>query len=79
MCFKDNKSLANIKNQLMYSNWMNKEELKRLIEMNAKNYIENIHNFSEAFYLNLGDCLNLYSEINSFYLKDEEEGIEAQN
>jgi hypothetical protein len=47
--------------------------------MNAKNYIENIHNFSEAFYLNLGDCLNLYSEINSFYLKDEEEGIEAQN
>ena len=79
MCFKDNKSLANIKNQLMYSNWMNKEELKRLIEMNAKNYIENIHNFSEAFYLNLGDCLNLYSEINSFYIKDEEEGIEAQN
>jgi hypothetical protein len=78
MCSKENNILNNINNQLMYANWMNKEELKRLIEMNAKKYIENIHNFSEAFYLNIGDCVNLYSEINSFYTKEDEEGIEAQ-
>ena len=66
MCTRDTQSLENIHKQLGYANKMNMEELKRLIDTNAKRFVENLKTFSESFYPTLNDGISVWSTLTNY-------------
>lgn len=66
MCTKDTQSLENIHKQLGYANKMNMEELKKLISLNSKRFVNNIKTFAEAFYPTLNDGISVWSTLTSY-------------
>ena len=66
MCFKDSKELNFIYNQLGYANKMNIYELKKMIKIYCKRFLENFRNFDKEFYPTINDFLSTWSNMELF-------------
>jgi hypothetical protein len=66
MCFKDTRELNFISNQLGYANKMNIYELKKMINIYCKRFIENFLNFDKEFYPSINDFLNTWTNMEVF-------------
>ena len=66
MCTKDNQALENIHKMLGYANYMNSQQLKQIIEENAKRFVEITKEFANKFYPSLNDGITLWSTLNTY-------------
>ena len=66
MCYKDSKDLTLFSNQLGYANKMNIYELKKMIKIYCKRFIENFKNFDDNFYPSINDFLSTWSNMELF-------------
>lgn len=66
MCTRETQALENIHKQLGYANYMNVEELKKIIDNNCKKFVENTKGFAEIFYPSLTDGITVWSTLNSY-------------
>ena len=66
MCYKDTRELNFISNQLGYANKMNIYELKKMINIYCKRFIENFRNFDKEFYPTINDFLSTWSNMELF-------------
>ena len=66
MCTRDTQFFENPHKQLDYANCMNNEELKRLIEKNGKQFIDNFKQFADLLYPTLNDSLAVWSQLASY-------------
>ena len=66
MCYKDTRELNFVSNQLGYANKMNIYELKKMIKIYCKRFIENFFKFDQDFYPTINDFLNTWSNMEVF-------------
>ena len=66
MCTRDNQALENIHKILGYANYMNSEQLKKIIESNSNKFIEVVKEFANKFYPSLNDGITLWSTLNTY-------------
>ena len=66
MCTRQTQIENNLHKQFNYINWMYNEEIKKLINKNSEDFIENVKIFCDRIYPTLNDSLNVWSEIASF-------------
>ena len=66
MCFKDTRELNFVSNQLGYANKMNIYELKKMIKIYCKRFIENFFKFDQEFYPTINDFFNTWSNMEVF-------------
>ena len=66
MCSKESYLLDSYQKQLGYASKSNIDELRKMIKMHCKKYIENDSNFLKEFYPTLTDGLNVYSTFQMF-------------
>ena len=66
MCTRQTQIENNLHKQFNYTNWMNNQEIKKLINKNSEDFIENIKIFCDRIYPTLNDSFNVWSEIASF-------------
>jgi hypothetical protein len=66
MCTRETQNVENYRKQFGYSNKMNMEELKRIINLNVQRFTQNIKNFSEEFYPTLTDAINVWTCLTSY-------------
>ena len=66
MCTRDTQFVENLHKQLDYANCMNNEELKRLIDNNGKQFIDNFKQFADLLYPTLNDSLAVWSQLASY-------------
>lgn len=69
MCTKDNDVAREAYNNLCFFNYMLNDQLRMLIKINCKRFIDNINEFAKEFYISLNDSLNTWSELGSFVEK----------
>ena len=73
MCTIETKNLDNLAKMVGYANKCNLDELKKMIKRYNKEYIEDLKSFSDEFYGNLNDLLNVWSNFGSFVDEIKEE------
>ena len=66
MCTRETQIENNLHKQLNYTNWMNSEELNRMINRNSEQFVDNIKKFCDKIYPTLNDSFNVWSEIASY-------------
>ncbi len=66
MCYKDTRELNFVSNQLGYANKMNIYELKKMIKIYCKRFIENFFKFDQDFYPTINDFFNIWSNMEVF-------------
>ena len=66
MCYKDTRELNFVSNQLGYANKMNIYELKKMIKIYCKRFIENFFKFDQEFYPTINDFFNTWSNMEVF-------------
>ena len=66
MCTRETQNVENYRKQFGYSNKMNMEELKRIINLNVQRFTQNIKSFSEEFYPTLTDAINVWTCLTSY-------------
>ena len=66
MCYKDTRELNFVSNQLGYANKMNIYELKKMIKIYCKRFLENFRNFDKEFYPTINDFLSTWSNMELF-------------
>ena len=66
MCTRQTQIENNLHKQFNYTNWMNNQEIKKLINKNSEDFIENVKIFCDRIYPTLNDSFNVWSEIASF-------------
>ena len=66
MCYKDTRELNFVSNQLGYANKMNIYELKKMIKIYCKRFIENFFKFDQDFYPTINDFFNTWSNMEVF-------------
>ena len=73
MCTQETKIFENLRKQFGYCNKCSVDEFKKLINRYRETFINNLKNFSEKLYPNLGDEFNIWSIIASIDNKKIEE------
>jgi hypothetical protein len=73
MCSIETKNLDNLAKMVGYANKCNLDELKKMIKRYNIEYIEDLKSFSDEFYGNLNDLLNVWSNFGTFVDEIEEE------
>ena len=66
MCTRETQALENIHKMLGYANYMNVEELKRIINNNSKKFVDITKEFANKFYPSLNDGITLWSTLNTY-------------
>ena len=66
MCTRETQFVENLHKQLDYANYMNNEELRRLIENNGKKFLDNFKQFADLLYPSLNDSLAVWSQLASY-------------
>jgi sorting nexin-7/30/sorting nexin-8 len=66
MCTRETQVVESLHKQVDYANYMNNEELKRMIENNCVKYLENVKEFTDVFYPTLNDSLEVWTNLASF-------------
>ena len=66
MCTRETQFVENLHKQLDYANYMNNEELRRLIENNGKKFLDNFKQFADLLYPTLNDSLAVWSQLASY-------------
>ena len=66
MCTKETQALELIRQQFGYANHMNFSQLRKIINRNAKIYVENLKDFANSFYPSLNDSITLWSTLNTY-------------
>ena len=66
MCTRETQALENIHKQLGYANYMNITQLKKIIDKNAKKFVEITKEFANKFYPSLNDGITLWSTLNTY-------------
>ena len=66
MCTRETQALENIHKILGYANFMNIEQLKRIIDYNSKKFVEITKDFANKFYPSLNDGITLWSTLNTY-------------
>ena len=66
MCTRETQALENIHKMLGYANYMNTEQLKKIIENNAKKFVEIVKEFANKFYPSLNDGITIWSSLNTY-------------
>lgn len=69
MCTLETAKVLDLYNKVCYYNYSCNNQLKNLIKINRKKFIEDIKEFSQEFYITLNDSLNTWSELGSFVNK----------
>ena len=66
ICTKETLSLENLHKMFAYSNKMNMDEIKKLININCVKFVENTKLFAEEFYPTLTDSISVWSTLTSY-------------
>ena len=66
MCTKETQALENIHKMLGYANYMNNDQLKKIIKYNEKKFVEITKDFATKFYPSLNDGISLWSTLNTY-------------
>ena len=66
MCTRETQALENIHKMLGYANFMNCDQLKKIIEYNSKKFVEVTKDFANKFYPSLNDGITLWSTLNTY-------------
>ena len=66
MCTKETQALELIRQQFGYANHMNFSQLRKIINRNAKIFVENLKDFANSFYPSLNDSITLWSTLNTY-------------
>ena len=66
MCTRETQALENIHKILGYANYMNTEQLKKMIDFNSKKFVEITKDFANKFYPSLNDGITLWSTLNTY-------------
>ena len=66
MCTRETQALENIHKMLGYANFMNDNQLKRIIDYNSKKFVEITKDFANKFYPSLNDGITLWSTLNTY-------------
>ena len=66
MCTRETQSVENIHKMLGYANFMNGEQLKKIIEDNAEKFVETTKEFANKFYPSLNDGITVWSTLTSY-------------
>ena len=66
MCTRETQALENIHKMLGYANFMNGEQLKKIIDFNSKKFVEVTKEFANKFYPSLNDGITLWSTLNTY-------------
>ena len=66
ICFADSKELEILKNQLGYANKMNMRELKKIIRIYCRRFVDNLATFDQGFYPSINDMLNTWTNMENF-------------
>ena len=64
MCSKDNLSIDNLYKNLSYANYMNIQELKKIIDKNVISFVDNMKEFSKEMNPLLNQRIELHSKLN---------------
>ena len=66
MCTKETQALENIHKMLGYANYMNNDQLKKIIKYNEGKFVEVTKEFANKFYPSLNDCITLWSTLTTY-------------
>ena len=66
MCTRETLALENIHKILGYANFMNLDQLKKIMEYNSKKFVEVTKEFANKFYPSLNDGITLWSTLNTY-------------
>ena len=66
ICTKETLSLENLHKQFAYSNKMNMDEIKKLININCVKFVNNTKLFAEEFYPTLSDSIAVWTTLTSY-------------
>ena len=66
MCTRETMALENIHKILGYANFMNSDQLKKIIDYNSKKFVEVTKDFANKFYPSLNDGITLWSTLNTY-------------
>ena len=66
MCTKETQALENIHKMLGYANYMNNDQLKKIIKYNEGKFVEVTKEFANKFYPSLNDGITLWSTLNTY-------------
>ena len=66
MCTKETQALENIHKMLGYANYMNNDQLKKMIKYNEKKFVEITKEFANKFYPSLNDGITVWSTLTSY-------------
>ena len=66
MCTKETQALENIHKMLGYANYMNNDQLKKIIKYNEQKFVENTKEFANKFYPSLNDGITLWSTLSTY-------------
>ena len=66
MCTRETMALENIHKILGYANYMNSDQLKKIIDYNSKKFVEVTKEFANKFYPSLNDGITLWSTLNTY-------------
>ena len=68
MCYRDSGHLLKVFNQLGYANKQCMRELKKLIRIYCKRYVENVKKFDEEFYPTINDLIGIWSNLQNYVM-----------
>ena len=66
ICTKETLNLENLHKQFAYSNKMNMDEIKKLININCVKFVNNTKLFAEEFYPTLTDSISVWTTLTSY-------------
>ena len=66
MCTRETMALENIHKILGYANFMNLDQLKKIMDYNSNKFVEVTKEFANKFYPSLNDGITLWSTLNTY-------------